>query len=140
MDALRKELEGEGVRGRGIDQDSKGSPHPGLFAIGEKVLGICGVFMSFLYLGGSSPMRSPKRDWSTPWRVLVSRLPSMGPSRAHLGRLWAALRAPWSSLGAPLGTFLVSFWHVRMWMLTGCLHICPWGSARGAKSAKRVSK
>ena len=25
MDALRKELEGEGVRGRGIDQDFKGS-------------------------------------------------------------------------------------------------------------------
>ena len=139
MDALRKELEGEGVRGRGIDQDSKGSPRSEWFGIVENVLGIC-VFMSFPSLGGSSRMRSPKRDWSTPWRVLVSRLPSMGPSRAHLGRLWAALRAPWSSLGAPLGTFLVSFWHVRTWMLTGCLHICPWGSSRGAKSSKRVSK
>ena len=26
VDALRKELEGEGVRGRGIDQDFKGRP------------------------------------------------------------------------------------------------------------------
>ena len=136
MDALRKELEGEGVRGRGIDQDSKGSPHPGLFVIGEKVLGICGVFMSFLYLGGSSRMWSPKRDWSTPWRVLVSRLPSMGPSRAHSDAHGVYL----GSLGTPLGCLWGSFWHVRTWMLTGCLHICPWGSSRGAKSAKRVSK
>ena len=43
MDALRKELEGEGVRGRGIDQDFKGSPR-------EDYLGLvkmCLVFVVF---------------------------------------------------------------------------------------------